>query len=363
MLPIKVAIMGAGLAGLACAIMLEKNGIEPVIFEKRRQVGDRFINGEILMSILNRPIDDCLAHFSQNYGIYLQPVGNIGKAVIFSENNKAELTGQIGFSNIRGRHPHSFENQLARQVKTGIEFNSEACYEELLEEYTHVVMATGDGTYAGKVQNYRPDLTATLKGAIVTGKFDRYTVYAWLNNHLAPKGYGWLIPLSEKEANIVIGYPDYSENKEKDPNVLWERFYEDVCNKMGQYLKVVDRFEVNRYLFGICKYPRIGNTFFTGNCFGAIMPFLGFGQFPALLTGIYAAHDLSGKGKYDEMTGHLRQSYQNSLVVRRALEKLDNRKLDTLVKAMDTEWGNRAFNAKKFDLLKFVSYLLRPATG
>lgn len=29
-----VAIMGAGLSGLSCAIMLEKNGIEPYIFEK-----------------------------------------------------------------------------------------------------------------------------------------------------------------------------------------------------------------------------------------------------------------------------------------------------------------------------------------
>ncbi len=37
----KVAIMGAGISGLSCAITLEKNGIEPVIFEKRSKARDR----------------------------------------------------------------------------------------------------------------------------------------------------------------------------------------------------------------------------------------------------------------------------------------------------------------------------------
>jgi hypothetical protein len=43
---VKIAIMGAGLSGLACALMLERNGIRPEIFESKGEVGDRFINGE-----------------------------------------------------------------------------------------------------------------------------------------------------------------------------------------------------------------------------------------------------------------------------------------------------------------------------
>ncbi len=42
----KVIIIGAGLAGLSSAIILEKHGVTPTIFERRSTVDDRFVNGE-----------------------------------------------------------------------------------------------------------------------------------------------------------------------------------------------------------------------------------------------------------------------------------------------------------------------------
>lgn len=59
--------MGAGLSGLSCAITLEQNGIYPTIFEKRSVVGDRFVNAEALLDILNRPVKDCISYFSEIY--------------------------------------------------------------------------------------------------------------------------------------------------------------------------------------------------------------------------------------------------------------------------------------------------------
>lgn len=280
---------------------------------------------------------------------------------VLSEHKKASLHGQLGFSNLRGREENSFEKQLARQVKSKITYNSKRPYEKLQEEYTHVVVATGDGGYAEKLHNYDTDLTVTLKGATVEGTFDRYTVAAWLDNRYAPKGYCYFIPLSEHEANLVIAFPDYPEIRELDRQALWEAFFLRAGDDLGQELRITDNFEITGYKIGICKAPRIGNTFFTGNCFGAIMPFLGFGQYPAILTGIYSALDLCGRGHYQDLTQHLRKSYHNALVLRRGLEKLSNSNLDRLVASLQTSAAERLFNTR-YDFLKAASWLLRPFT-
>lgn len=352
--------MGAGLSGLACALTLEKNGIFPAVFEKRDQAGDRFVNGEILLSMLNKPVKDSISYFSDIHGIYLHPVANIRKMILFSERAQTGIEGRLGFTNIRGRHANSFENQLFQQLKSKVIFDSKFTYERLLQEFTHVVMATGDAAYAAKVHNYRTDLTATLNGLKVSGNFDRHTVMAWMNNRLAPRGYGYFIPLSEKEADLVLWYPEYKDRFRQNSQTLRDQFYERACRDLAQNLVITGHFEVNNYQIGICHYPRIGNTYFTGNCFGAISPYLAFGQFTSLLTGIYAAWDLCGKGSYENLCRPLRQNYHNSLVLRRAWEQMDNRKFDLMVKFFNSLIGNKFFNTTNFDIVKLASYLARP---
>jgi flavin-dependent dehydrogenase len=356
----KVAIMGAGLSGLACAITFEKYGVSPTIFENRSRVGDRFVNGEALMPIFNKPIDDEYAYLSENCGIFLQPLANICKLDLYSENCQGVVRGNLGFINLRGREDESFESQLFRQVKSEIIFNSKYTYEELLQDFTHVIMATGDAAYTIKFQNFQVDLTVTLKGATVEGEFDRHRVAIWLDNNLAPKGYGFLLPYSEKEAGITIGYPEYPENQSLNAESLWDRFYTKVCKDLNQNLKITDQFEINKYMMGLCKYPRLGNTFFTGNCFGAMMPAFGFGQLASILTGIYVAHDLCGKGNYEELVKPLIKSYHNSLVLRHAMEQLDNHKFNILVNLANNKLLTNILTNKRLDPLKIASYILRP---
>ncbi|MBN3376534.1 hypothetical protein CF087_22175 [Clostridium botulinum] len=75
----EVAIMGAGISGLSCAIILEQYGITPTIFEKRNRVGDRFINGEAMFNILNKPVKDCIHYIAENYHINLKPIDQVNK--------------------------------------------------------------------------------------------------------------------------------------------------------------------------------------------------------------------------------------------------------------------------------------------
>lgn len=355
----EIAIMGAGLSGLACAITLEKHGVTPTIFEKRRRVGDRFVNGEVLLSIFTRPVHDCIASLSEDFGIYLKPVASIQKMEIISKNERCTIEGHLGFSNIRGREQDSFEAQLERQVKSKIHYKSKETYEQLLKNFSHVVLATGDGEYAKRTRNFREDLTVSIKGATVEGNFDRYTVMAWVDYDLAPYGYGFLIPFSEKEATLCLAIPDYSHIRQS-LDELYERFFPTVQRQLEQELPVTDQFQITSYPIGICRSARIGNTFYVGNCFGSMMPFMGFGQYAALVSGVYAAYDLLGLGKYEELMKPLRKSYEHSLVLRRAVEQLSNDGLDRLVRMMQGYWGEKLFNTKTIDPLKVASFLLRP---
>jgi flavin-dependent dehydrogenase len=357
----KVAIMGAGLSGLCAAIILEKNGIEPTIFEKRRMPGDRFINAEAIFNISNRPINNCLDYFEKEYGIALKPIDTIRKLTVYGPDTEAVLHGNLGYSNLRGRHEESFESQLARQVKSNIIFHSEKEYEDLLKDYSHILLATGDAAYATKLDNFRVDLTVNARGATVEGDFKTDHILNWYNTEFAPKGYAYLMPYTEKEANISIAYPSYPDTTMEEIDDLWDRFYARAKRDVGQALNITDKYEVKRYILGICHKPKINNTYFTGNCFGSIMPAYGLGQFVAILTGIYAALDICGKGNYEELVEPLRKSYENSLVIRRAMEKMDNNKFDLMIKAMDNAIASKLFSdGTEFDLLKAAGKILKP---
>ena len=364
----EVAIMGAGLAGLSCAITLERYGITPTIFEKRSSVGDRFVNGEAMFSIFNRPVKDCIPYLAKEYHIKLNTIDEVDKLFIHSKNETGAIKGKIGYLNVRGRQKDSFENQLRDQVKTCINYNSTCEYEELCKNFKHVVLATGDGEYASRLDNYNSNLTCTIKGVTVQGEFVTSNPHVFFNYDVIPKGYGWLIPFTEKEANLVMAYPDYPENIKLDINEMWEKYYNLACNKLDQNFKVTDNFEITRYMMGICNKAKIDNTYFIGNCFGTISPGMGFGQFASILTGIYSAQDICGVGYYEELTKPLFENYNHSLDLRRFLEGLTDDKIDAGVKGLDMKVVGKLVDAicsnkSGIDILKLLTGATHVASG
>lgn len=356
--------MGAGMSGLSCAITLERNGINPTIFEKRSRVGDRFVNGEATFSILNRPVKDDLKYLEEKHHIHLAPTDRVQKLVVHSKNEIGSIEGNIGYVNIRGRHENSYECQLEKQVKSNINFNSHYEYEKLCKEFEYVILAPGDGAYAAELGNYKCDLTCSIKGAAVEGQFCTNVAHVWFNYDIIPKGYAWLIPFSNKEANLVVAYPDYPSNIKLDINTIWDAFYSMVHRDLRQSFRITDGFQITKYMMGICTKPKIDNTYFVGNCFGTISPGLGFGQFASVLTGIYSAYDLCNLGKYEDLVKPLFKNYNNSLALRRFLESLDNDNMDVIIKNLDNKLLDKLINktigdTNEFDFLKAFAPIMK----
>ncbi len=61
-----------------------------------------------------------------------------------------------------------------------------------------------------------------------------------------------------------------------------------------------------------------------------------------------------------ELIKPLKQSYKYSLALRRAVEKLDNNKLDRLVRLIDTELANNLITNPYINLMKLLGFALRP---
>ncbi|WP_430787322.1 NAD(P)-binding protein [Virgibacillus flavescens] len=356
----KIAIMGAGLSGLACALTLEKHGYQADIFERRGMVGDRFIVAEAMFAMFHKPFDDMVKYLTEEHDIHLKPTCNTQRVYSHSENESSYVDGHLGFINMRGKHPESYEKQLASQLKGKIQFNQNVTYKDVSKEYSHVVLATGDALDTEKLQPYEVAFKANFKGAIMEGDFNQTEVHTFYNNDFAPKGMAYILPHSDHEATLVNVYPQYPENEKLDKDLLFEKSVAECSRILDQDFTIKDEFSIKNYRVGKTEFPRIGNTFFVGNCFGAITPLFGFGQFESMLTGIYAAHDIVGIGDYSELVKPLKQSYHDSLSLRRAIEKLDNKQLDRVTKSLNNKLVEQLVTSKNVNFLKLLSRAIHP---
>jgi len=355
-----IAIMGSGLAGLSCALTLEKYGYQADIFERREEVGDRFVIAEAMFSMFHTPYDDAIKYLSETHDLHLKPSSNIQKVFFYSKNESSFINGHLGFTNMRGKHPDSFEKQMESQLKGKIKYNQNVTYEELSKEYTHIVLATGDALDTKKLQAYDVAFKASFKGATIKGDFNQTEAHAFFNNDYAPKGMAYLLPHSDCEASLVLVYPQYPENEHLDKDELWKMCLEDACKRLDQDFTIINEYSIKDYRIGKSQSDRIGNTFFIGNCWGSITPVFGFGQFESILTGIYAAHDIAGVGDYTKLVKPLSQSYHDSLTLRRTIEKFDNNQLDLITKSINIQLIESMITNKNLNLLKIVSRIIHP---
>ncbi|MGI6585474.1 MAG: NAD(P)-binding protein [Lutisporaceae bacterium] len=148
----RVAIIGAGLSGLSCAIELEKHCIRPVIFEMRAHIGESIDYALIWPRILNMPIMDPLKYLKKQYGLQLMPVNHMKKIIMYSPKAKATERGSLGYIFRRGYSKDALEYQLLNCLKAPIIFNRYAEIEDIINEFNFVVAATSNSIISKKLK-------------------------------------------------------------------------------------------------------------------------------------------------------------------------------------------------------------------
>lgn len=342
----KVAIIGAGLSGLACALELKRNGILPSIFEARSKVGDALCKNCISLRMLSRPLIDYFHYFEKKYKLDLKPLYPINKMILHSPRKTVNIAGKLGFSVKRGTDAFSIENQIAAKTGLDILFDRYMEISELINDFDKIVVATGNNVIPEKLGAWSDTFVAMTRYALVLGEFDTGTVKVWFNTKYSKNAFCYMVPTSPKEASIVL----IMNNITKDEvDFYWNEFLE-----IERINNPIIEMKDGEHKCGKVHPYNMGKVYFTGNAAGFTDDFVGFGAFNAIESGILAARAIVENLDYNKLVLPISKNVAAIHEYRKVVNLFDNSDY------------NRLISFLKFPLIKYFIYnnpLLRISHG
>jgi digeranylgeranylglycerophospholipid reductase len=323
---LRVAIVGAGPGGLACALELERRGIYPDIFERSNRVGHPISRVEVLLQLFERPLKNQLHYLLKNYALEFQPLSPLRRVVMHTTRHNATVRGNLGFLVERGQSEEAIEVQLSRKLRTRIKFDLEADYRALAGEYDFVVVAEGNHQAARDLHVLETSFDAWVKGAIVLGRFAPDSSSIYFNTDYAGHGFACLSPFNRNRAALLLIVPKVARSR---VNELWNRF----MHMENINFEIAENFEIYQST-GLTSRRQLDNILLTGTSGGFTDSFLGLGLFAALAGGALAGRAIAEGLDYERLTAPLSIQAGRMAVFRRAFNTLDNGDIDRLVNAI-----------------------------
>ncbi|MHB8916998.1 MAG: NAD(P)/FAD-dependent oxidoreductase [Desulfocucumaceae bacterium] len=342
----KVAIIGAGLAGLACAHEFESHGISPVIFEQRHRPGELFDHCAAVLELFARPYEP-QSNLRDRYGLDLRPLNTIKAITMKSPGKKSTVTGKLGYFFLRGQDPASLESQLYQKVRSKIITNTRADYSRLSRQFDYVVVANGNFDMARTAGIWSLVYPSNLIGGTVIGNFDQTKMFMWVDTRYSKTAYAYLAPMEKKRAFLALVVP---ESTAEEARWHWKLFWE---LEKHPYDLINEIIVVHNAGF---VYPhQVGNVLFAGIAGGFLDPFLGFGALSSMKSGVLAARAITGGKRYEDLIVQLKEDMQHSLVCRDLFSKISNRDYDRLVATVGVPGIKHLVYNTNTDVLRIVS--------
>ncbi|SKC85505.1 NAD(P)/FAD-dependent oxidoreductase [Maledivibacter halophilus] len=341
----KIAIIGAGLAGLSCAIELQKYGINPDIYEKNGFIGERHPHVTALLNLMVRPAKDPLDCFKDNFDIELTPLNMLNKVTHISLNRRTEIKGNLGYLFVRGKEKNSMKNEMYSKLKKPkIKLNKFVNYEDLSRKYDYVVIATGNTNFTEELGCSYRLVSTYLRGAIVLGNFDPNELIVWINKDYTKDGYAYLTPFNNKKASLVLIVTDVND---KQVDNYWHRFL--ITESMNY--TIVEEFKL-KHSTGYVYPKNVGNIFFAGNAGGGIEPFLGFGQVNSITSGSLLARAIAEGKSYSKLLKKMDKSNKNLYEFRKAFNRAANDDYDKILSFIRTPGIKQMLYGSQVNVIK-----------
>lgn len=337
----RVAIIGAGVAGLSCAHELEKYGVEPIIFERNSFIGEQYQHVGVLLEIINRPIKDGIKYIKEKFDIEIQSINTVEQLLLHSPNSTATVKGNLGYFIKRGFDSSDIKMQLYSKLrKTQILFEENADYAALTNKFDFVVIATGTPDFANEIGCWQQWFNGYIRGAMVLGDFDPNTLIMWMNRDYAKAGFAYLCPFDNKSASIILVLSDVTK---KEAGYYWDLF---LYTENIKYT-IVEGF-IQEHPGGYVYPHKVGNMYFVGNAGGALDTFIGFGVFNSIAMGVMAARFIIKKNL---------QLYQ----FRKSYNSFTNEGYDALITSIGLPGIKNLIYNSPLNIIKYGSYLLKYA--
>lgn len=344
---IKVAVIGAGLSGLACAHELERHGIFPVIFEKRHRPGDLFDHSGAILEILTRPRDPA-AILKKDYNLHLRPLSAIKSITMNSPRKKATVRGNLGYFFMRGHSPKSVENQLYAKLKSRLVSSTSADWAALSRQFDFVVVANGSADISREAGVWTAIYPAKMVGGTVIGDFfDPTNMKMWIDTRYAKTAYAYLTPIDQKRAFLALVAPECTVEEIRR---RWKLFWEIEGFSYTQINEVIVEHNA-----GFVYPHQVGNVLFVGIAGGFLDPFLGFGALTALKSGVLAARAIAEGKRFEDLLLLLRDDLKHARVFREQFNRLQNRDYDLLMAALGIPGLKQLIYNTRLDVMAVAS--------
>jgi digeranylgeranylglycerophospholipid reductase len=121
------------------------------------------------------------------------------------------------------------------------------------------------------------------------------------------------------------------------------------------FQKYPKKVQYDRNLEAASPCNRVGKIYFIGAAGGGVEPFLGFGQFNAVLTGIMAARSIASGADINLLLSDLKKKSNELLTLRPLLNAATNEDLDKLLTFMKTPGLRTMIYRTRFDIIKLLS--------